>query len=101
MVIQIFLVTNACLSNTRLKLTSEQAKAKQHPQAGFLLEFLFWVFGHVQKRLDEKDEVNFKTCDFTTKLKNNYNTLIAKYLKKQRQSDNEKVKIERISALKI
>ena len=29
------------------------------------LTFLFWLFGHVAKRLDQKDKVNLKFCDVT------------------------------------
>ena len=44
--------------------------------------FLFWFFGRVAKRLDQKDKVNFKIHDVTTWLTNNYNTHIARYLTK-------------------
>ena len=40
------------------------------------------LFGHVEKRLDYKDKVNFKFDDVTTWLANNFNTLIAQYLEK-------------------
>ena len=29
-------------------------------------KFLSWLFGHVEKRLDKKDKVNFKIYDVTT-----------------------------------
>ena len=38
----------------------------------FILKTPF-VFGHVKKRFDQKDKVNFKICDITTWLTNNYN----------------------------
>ena len=40
------------------------------------------LFGHVEKRLDYKDKVNFKFDDVTAWLANNFNTLIAQYLEK-------------------
>ena len=45
-------------------------------------KFLSWHFSHVAKRLDQKDNFNFKFCDVTAWLTNNCNTLIAQYLKK-------------------
>ena len=39
------------------------------------------MFGHVEKRLDYKDKVNFKIYDAATWLTNNYNKHIAQYLK--------------------
>ena len=38
------------------------------------LKFLSWLFGHVVKRLDKKDKVNFKFCDAIDRLTNNCNT---------------------------
>ena len=40
------------------------------------------MFGHVEKRLDQKDNVNFKIYDVTAWLINNCNTHIDQYLKK-------------------
>ena len=45
-----------------------------------IFKFLFSVFGHLEKRLDQKEKVNFKFCDVKTWEKNNYNTHIAEYL---------------------
>ena len=45
-------------------------------KALFVLEifnFLSWVFGYVEKRLDKKSMVNFKTYDVKDWTKNNYN----------------------------
>ena len=42
-----------------------------------ILEFLSWRFGHIAKRLDKEDEVNFKFCDVTAWLTNNRNTHVA------------------------
>ena len=42
-----------------------------------IFKFLCWIFGHVAKRLDEKDKVNFKFYDVTDWLTNNRNTYIA------------------------
>ena len=30
-----------------------------------IINFLFWLFGHVAKRFHQKDKVNFKFCDVT------------------------------------
>ena len=38
--------------------------------------------GHVTKRLDKKDKVNFKCYDITARLTSNCNTHIAQYLEK-------------------
>ena len=45
-----------------------------------IFKFLSWLFGHVEKRLDEKDKINFEIDDVTAWLANNYNTHIAQYL---------------------
>ena len=47
-----------------------------------IFKFLSWLFGHVAKRLDKKDEINFKFYDVTAWLTNNCNTHIAQYLEK-------------------
>ena len=54
-----------------------------------IFKFLSWLFGHVEKRLDQKDNTNFKFYDVTAWLTNNYNTDIHQYLKKKKQSGNE------------
>ena len=54
-----------------------------------IFKFLSRLFGHVAKRLDKKDKLNFKFYDVTAWLTNNCNTQFAKYFEKQRQSDNE------------
>ena len=46
-----------------------------------VFKFLSWVFGHIEKRLDQKDNVNFKIYGVTC-LTNNCNADIAPYLKK-------------------
>ena len=38
------------------------------------------LFGHVEKRFDKKDKVNFEIYDVTAWLTINYNTHIAQYL---------------------
>ena len=45
-------------------------------------KFLSWIFGHVEKRFDQKDKANFEIHDVTTWLPNNCNIHIAQYLKK-------------------
>ena len=52
------------------------------------LSFCLEFFGHVAKRLDKKDKVNFKFYDVTAWLTNNCNTHIGRYIEKKRQSDN-------------
>ena len=41
------------------------------------LNFLSWLFCHVENRLNEKDKVNFKICDVTGWKTSNCNTRIA------------------------
>ena len=45
-----------------------------------IFKFLSWLFGHGEKRLYQKDKVNFKIYDVTAWLTNNYNTHIAQYI---------------------
>ena len=52
------------------------------PQKLFSFLFLFWLFGHVVKRLDQKDKVIFKFYEVKAWLKNNRNTDIAQYFEK-------------------
>ena len=47
-----------------------------------IFEFLSLLFGHVAKRLDQNDKVNFKIYDITAWLTNNCNTHIDQYLEK-------------------
>ena len=47
-----------------------------------IFKFLYWVFGHEAKQLDNKDRVNFKFYDFTAWLTKNCNTHIVQYLEK-------------------
>ena len=47
-----------------------------------VFKFLYELFGHVEKRLDWKDKVNFNIYDVTTLETNNYNAHIYQYLKK-------------------
>ena len=47
-----------------------------------IFNFLSELFGHVTKRLDKEDKVNFKFYDVRAWLKNNCNTHIAQYLEK-------------------
>ena len=42
-----------------------------------IFKFLSWLFGHVWKRLDKKNKINFKSYDVTAWLTNNCNTHIA------------------------
>ena len=47
-----------------------------------IFKFLSCIFGHVAKRLDKNDQVNFKFYDVTAWLTNKCNTHIAQYLDK-------------------
>ena len=50
-----------------------------------IFKFLYSLFGHVEKRLDLKDKVNFKIYDVTGRLTNKqawYTTHIVQYLTK-------------------
>ena len=47
-----------------------------------VFKFLFFLFGHVEKRLDLKDKVNFKIYDVTTWETSSCNAYITQYLKK-------------------
>ena len=47
-----------------------------------IFKFLSSLFGHVAKRLDKKDKVNFKFHDVTAWLTNNCNSHITQYLHK-------------------
>ena len=49
----------------------------------FALKFLSWLFDDFEKRLDQKNKVNFKLYDVTTWLTNNCNTYIVQYLTKK------------------
>ena len=52
-------------------------------KAPFVLEvfqFLFWIFGHIGKRLDREAKVNFKIHDVTNLIIRNGNTHITIYL---------------------
>ena len=60
-----------------------------------IFKFLYWLFGHVAKRLDKKDRLISHFYDVTAWLTNNYNTHIAQYLDKERQSDIEIWSVDR------
>ena len=47
-----------------------------------ICKFLSWLFGHLRKRFDYWDQVNFKIYDATTWKTNNCNAHIGQYLKK-------------------
>ena len=47
-----------------------------------IFKFLSWLFGHVAKRLDKKDKVNFKFYDAAAWLTNNRNKHIVQYFEK-------------------
>ena len=47
-----------------------------------IFKFLAWLFGHVSKRPDQKDRVNFKLYDATAWLTNNCNIHKTQYLER-------------------
>ena len=47
-----------------------------------IFKFLSWLFGQVAKRLDKKDQINFKFYDVAAWLANNCNTHITQYVEK-------------------
>ena len=47
-----------------------------------IYKFLSGIFGHVEKRFDWKDKVNFNFYDVKAWLTNNFNTHIAQYFEK-------------------
>ena len=61
-----------------------------------VFKFLSWLFGHVEKRLDYIDHVNFEIYEVTIWLTNNCNTHIAQYLTKYKQLENENGPLNRI-----
>ena len=60
-----------------------------------IFRFLSWRFGHVSKRVDQKDKVNFKFYDVTAWLTNTCSAHIDQYLEKKKQSDNESWSVNR------
>ena len=46
-----------------------------------IFKFLSWLFDHVEKRLQWKDKVSFKSYGVTTRLINNRNAHIEQYLR--------------------
>ena len=47
-----------------------------------IFKFFSWLFGHVAKRLDEKDKIDFKFYDDTAWLASNRNKHIVQYFEK-------------------
>ena len=47
-----------------------------------IFQFMFWIFGHVGKRLDKKAKVNFNIYDVTNWVTNNCNTYTVRYFSK-------------------
>ena len=54
-----------------------------------IFNFLSRHFGHVGKKLNQKDKANFKIHDFTAWFTNNCNKHIAQCLTKKRQPEND------------
>ena len=54
-----------------------------------IFKVLSWLFDHVGKQLDLKDQVNSEIYDVTIWLISNCNTHILQYRKKERQPGNE------------
>ena len=47
-----------------------------------IFKFVSWLSDHVEKRLDQKDKVNFRIYEVISWLINNCNTHVVRYLKK-------------------
>ena len=47
-----------------------------------IFKIFSWIFGHVKKRLDQEDDVDFKIHDVTTWLTHNLNTHVDQYFKR-------------------
>ena len=60
-----------------------------------IFKCLYWLFGHVAKGLDSKNEVNFEMYGVKTWSTNNYNIHIAQYLKNWMQPGNENWSVNR------
>ena len=45
-----------------------------------IFKFMYWIFGHVSKQLDWKDNFNFKFYDVTAWLTNYFNKHVTQYL---------------------
>ena len=54
-----------------------------------IFKYLSYIFGRVEKLLDQKDMVNFKIYDVTAWQTSNCNIHSAQYRKKESQSGNE------------
>ena len=54
-----------------------------------MLNVLFDVFNHVEKRSGKIAEIDFKNYDVKVYTRSKYKTHIAQYLKKEIQTDNE------------
>ena len=79
-----------CFNETSLKMVRNAFYFTLKVLSFFRFSIFFPdVFGHAGKRLDKKDQVNFKTYDVTNWEADNNETHITRYLKKQRQSDKE------------
>ena len=69
--------------NCRKKnLTTCEGKISLYKPTLRMLNFSLHIFGHAGIRLDKKAKVSFKIYGITNWITNNYNTHIARYLKK-------------------
>ena len=70
------------------------------PQTAFFVKvfkYLSWPFWSCfSEVLDKKVKINFKIYDVKNWKINNYNTYIAQYFKKYRQSENQTWSVDRI-----
>ena len=74
-----------CFNESPLKIMKSAFSPLKLFSFSRYLNFLSWLFGHVEKQLDEKYKVNFKIYDITTWETNNCNARIAQYLKEHAQ----------------
>ena len=61
-----------------------------------ILKLLSWLFGYVERQLDQIAKVNFKIYDVTDWTGNSYNTNIAQCLSNEGQSGNEIWSVKKI-----
>ena len=90
-IISISMDFKSALSGLRQFLTTESPLKMMKNSFNFtskvlsifkIFKFFSLLFGHIAKRIDNKDKVNSKIYDVTAWLKNNRNTHIDQYLQK-------------------
>ena len=83
--VQLFNLKCALLGLRQFLATESSLKMMRNAFYFFVLKifkFLSWLFGHVARRVDKEDKVNFKFYDVPAWLTNSRNTHIAQYFEK-------------------